>query len=47
MGSHAAKAEQTAQIVMQRDLNTLLPADKTYWRFSDALTIPACSEGVP
>ena len=28
------KADQTAKIVTQMDLNALLPADKTYWRFS-------------
>ena len=39
-------AEQTAQIVTQIDLNALLPADKTYWRFSGSLTTPPCSEGV-
>jgi carbonic anhydrase len=38
-------AEQTAKIVTQMDLNALLPADKTYWRFSGSLTTPPCSEG--
>ncbi len=28
------------------DINGLLPADKTYWRFSGSLTTPPCSEGV-
>lgn len=28
------------------DLNALLPADKTFWRFSGSLTTPPCSEGV-
>lgn len=40
------KADQTAKIVTQMDLNALLPADKTYWRFSGSLTTPPCSEGV-
>jgi carbonic anhydrase len=33
------KADQTAKIT-QMDLNALLPADKTYWRFSGSLTTP-------
>ncbi|WP_142978107.1 carbonic anhydrase family protein, partial [Klebsiella pneumoniae] len=40
------KAEQNAKISTQMDLNALLPADKTYWRFSGSLTTPPCSEGV-
>ena len=40
------KTEQGANITTQMDLNALLPADKTYWRFSGSLTTPPCSEGV-
>lgn len=40
------KAEQKARITTAMDLNNLLPADKTYWRFSGSLTTPPCSEGV-
>lgn len=37
---------QDTKITTQMDLNALLPADKTYWRFSGSLTTPPCSEGV-
>lgn len=40
------KAQENASLTLHLDLNTLLPADKTYWRFSGSLTTPPCSEGV-
>lgn len=40
------KTEQEVSIPEQLDLNTLLPTDKHYWRFSGSLTTPPCSEGV-
>lgn len=40
------KSGQDTKITTQMDLNALLPADKTYWRFSGSLTTPPCSEGV-
>ena len=40
------KTEQEVSIPAQLDLNTLLPTDKHYWRFSGSLTTPPCSEGV-
>lgn len=40
------QAEQDAPVNAHLNLNNLLPADKTYWRFSGSLTTPPCSEGV-
>lgn len=40
------QAEKSAPLTTKIDMNTLLPADKTYWRFSGSLTTPPCSEGV-
>lgn len=40
------QAEKTAPLTAKIDMNTLLPTDKTYWRFSGSLTTPPCSEGV-
>ncbi|MGT8858143.1 carbonic anhydrase [Enterobacter sp. 186315] len=40
------QAEQSAELTTHLNLNTLLPTDKTYWRFSGSLTTPPCSEGV-
>lgn len=40
------QAEKSAPLMTKIDMNTLLPADKTYWRFSGSLTTPPCSEGV-
>ncbi|QKN80275.1 carbonic anhydrase [Scandinavium goeteborgense] len=40
------KAESDAVLKASPDINSLLPADRTYWRFSGSLTTPPCSEGV-
>lgn len=40
------QAEKSAPLTTKIDMNTLLPTDKTYWRFSGSLTTPPCSEGV-
>lgn len=41
-----AQPEESTAITEHLDLDHLLPADKTYWRFSGSLTTPPCSEGV-
>lgn len=38
--------DQSTTLKHNLDINRLLPADKTYWRFSGSLTTPPCSEGV-
>jgi len=40
------RVDQNVTITPNLDMNKLLPADKTYWRFSGSLTTPPCSEGV-
>ncbi|WP_312984046.1 carbonic anhydrase family protein [Atlantibacter sp.] len=40
------QAEKSAPLTTKIDMNSLLPTDKTYWRFSGSLTTPPCSEGV-
>lgn len=40
------QADLNVSIKQDLNLNTLLPKDKTYWRFSGSLTTPPCSEGV-
>lgn len=40
------EAATSAQLTAKIDMKALLPADKTYWRFSGSLTTPPCSEGV-
>ncbi|MRS14598.1 carbonic anhydrase [Enterobacteriaceae bacterium RIT691] len=39
-------AEKDATLKTAMNINTLVPADRTYWRFSGSLTTPPCSEGV-
>lgn len=39
-------ADKSSPLLAKIDVNKLLPADKTYWRFSGSLTTPPCSEGV-
>ncbi|MNC25836.1 Carbonic anhydrase precursor [compost metagenome] len=41
-----AQTDQSAALPTHLDINALLPADKTFWRFSGSLTTPPCSEGV-
>lgn len=41
-----AVAEQNTPLQPDLDINGLLPADKTYCRFSGSLTTPPCSESV-
>lgn len=39
-------ADHEAKLTSSIDINHLIPADRTYWRFSGSLTTPPCSEGV-
>ena len=45
-GVMPGQVDQNVTIKPTLDMNKLLPADKTYWRFSGSLTTPPCSEGV-
>ncbi|WLI76758.1 carbonic anhydrase family protein [Kosakonia sp. H02] len=40
------KVDTSVPINHRIDLAALLPAEKSYWRFSGSLTTPPCSEGV-
>ena len=40
------KAESENALTATPDINKLIPADKSSWRFSGSLTTPPCSEGV-
>lgn len=40
------KAESSKTLRSVLNINGLMPADKTYWRFSGSLTTPPCTEGV-